>query len=522
MSRLDQMAHQRKQSLAAVDAEIAAQNAEAEWPPLIPLDVPDLPRLDLDALPGWAGRFAHALAISTETPRELAAAMVLATCATAAARRLKVRVRDGYDEFCNLWLGCALPPANRKSAVQMSAAGPLIAWEKEEAIRLGPEIEEATSKRKTQEARAKELRTKAAKAVDGNEAANLARDVADLEAAIQDVPRPPQLWTSDATPERMGTLLADNAECMAWLSSEAGIFDLLAGRYSGGIPNLDLVLKAHSGDAERVDRGSRPPVFLAHPRLSVGLSPQPDVLHGLANKPGFRGRGLLARFLYFIPPSPLGYRKLTSKPIPGDVRAAYDAGVKAMLDWPQAIDADGNETLHALSLTEAAHADWREFALSIEAGMLPGGDLEFFTDWAGKAPGAAVRIAGVLHGIEHADGEPWAHPIPEATMTRALNIMAVSLKHSVAALDLMGVDSNIAAARHAWEWIKRNRKRAFTVRDAQQALKSYFKRVAALREALNVLEEYGYIQIIEHEKEGRGRKESPTIMVRPDISEAWV
>jgi hypothetical protein len=62
------------------------------------------------------------------------------------------------------------------------------------------------------------------------------------------------------------------------------------------------VLKAYSGDPERLDRGSRPPVYLRSPRLSIGLSPQPDVLRGLAAKPGFRGRGLLGRFLYLLTP----------------------------------------------------------------------------------------------------------------------------------------------------------------------------------------------------------------------------
>ena len=70
------------------------------------------------------------------------------------------------------------------------------------------------------------------------------------------IPHLPQLWTSDVTPERLGTILADNDERMAWLSSEGGIFEMLGGRYSKGIPNLDLVLKAHIGDSERVDRGS--------------------------------------------------------------------------------------------------------------------------------------------------------------------------------------------------------------------------------------------------------------------------
>lgn len=522
MNRLDARRTADARALESVDAAIERQAQYREdWPALIPLDAPDLPRLAVESLPAWAGTFARSLSLATETPRELAVAMVLSTCATAAARRLQVRVHDGYFETCNLWLACALPPGNRKSAVQMSAASPLIAWEHDEANRLAPEIEAATSQRKTQEARAKELRGRAAKAADGNEAANLAREVADLEAEIQEVPRLPQLWTSDATPERMGTLLADNAECMAWLSSESGIFDLLAGRYSNGIPNLDLILKSHAGDSERVDRGSRPPVFLAHPSLTIGLSPQPEALRGLAGKPGFRGRGLLARFLYFLPPSPLGYRKLTSKPIPCDVRAAYDAGVKAMLDWPQALDADGNEALHALTLAEDAYQEWHSFALTIESSMRPGGELESFTDWAGKAPGAAVRIAGVLHGIEHAHGDPWGHPITAQTMAQALNIMAVLLRHSVAALDLMGADSTIAAARHAWAWIERNRRSEFTVRDAQQALKGYFPRVSDLREALSVLQERNYIELIDPATDGVGRKPSPTITVRPDIAEGW-
>ena len=76
---------------------------------------------------------------------------------------------------------------------------------------------------------------------------------------------------------------------------------MLSGRYSGGIPNLDLMLKSHSGDSERVDRGSRPAIYLRQPLLTMGLSPQPSVLNGLVGKPGFRGRGLLGRFCTYCP-----------------------------------------------------------------------------------------------------------------------------------------------------------------------------------------------------------------------------
>ena len=337
-----------------------------------------------------------------------------------------------------------------------------------------------SSERKTLETRAKELRNKAAKAKDPQLAEKDAKEAAEIEATLPEVPNTTQLWTSDATPERMGTLLADNDERMAWLSSEGGVFDLLQGRYSNGIPNLDLMLKAWSGDAERVDRGSRPPVYLRYPLLTVGLSPQPDVLRGLAAVPGFRGRGLIARFLYLLPPSPLGYRTLDAVPMPDRVRDAYSAGVRAMLDWSSPASPEGEVCPHMLELTPEAYTEWLDFARCMEMAMRPGADFEYATDWAAKAPGAAVRLAGVLHGIKHAHGEPWKAPIESQTMVFALEIMAVIARHSLAALDLVGTDEGVAAARRAWQWVIAGRRAHFTVREAHQTLKGTFPRVKGL------------------------------------------
>ena len=308
---------------------------------------------------------------------------------------------------------------------------------------------------------------------------------------------------------------------MAWLSSEGGVFELLQGRYSNGIPNLDLVLKAHSGDAERVDRGSRPAVFLKGPRLSIGLSPQPDVLRGLAAKQGFRGRGLLGRFLYLLPPSPLGYRSLKSNPVPEGLRNAYAAGIKAMLDWHPAIDEHGDEQPYSLQLSKQAYLEWHEFARAIEVQMQPSRELENFTDWAGKAPGAAVRLAGILHGIKHAHERPWETDITVETMTSALEIMAVITQHSLAALDMMGADPTIAAARLVWDWIERSRLAHFRVREAFNALQGTFPRVSMLRDALDALEERGYVEVIEPPRDGPGRPPSPTVRVRPEKARSW-
>lgn len=491
------------------------------WPELVPLDMPDIPRLDLSHLPSWAGDFARALAADTETPPELAAGLVLAACATVAARCLRVEVKTGYYEPCNMWFVVALPPGNRKSAVQSAATAPLEIWEKEQARAMEAEILRISSERKTMEARAKEVRSKAVRSKDESTAKALAREAADLEAELPDIPLPPQLWTSDATPERLGSLLADNGECMAWLSSEGGVFDLLQGRYSNGIPNLDLVLKAHSGDAERVDRGSRPPVFLQHPHLSIGLSPQPDVLRGLAAKPGFRGRGLLGRFCYLLPPSPLGFRSLQSNPVPKHVLDAYKAGVLAMLAWEASTNEHGDAIPHTLELSPQAYAELHAFAHGIEEKMRPGEELEHATDWAGKAPGTAARLAGVLHAIKHAHGKPWEAVITVETMNDALEIMVVITRHSLAALDMMGADPDIASARHVWGWIEKGRRDRFSIRDAFEALKGTYPKVKNLKPALMVLEERGYIEIVEVERDGPGRKPSPIVWVRPEIVRRW-
>ena len=490
-----------------------------DWPELVLIDVPMLPTLKPEYLPGWAGDFAHALAKDTETPPELAIGMVLATCATAAARRLRIMVKPNHFEMSCLWIVAALPPGNRKSAVQSAAIAPLIAWEHEQAVNLQSIINKTSSERKTLEARVKELRAKAAKEKDNHKAKLIAEDVAKLEAELPKIPIAPQLWTSDATPEKLGILLAEHEECIAWLSSEGGIFDLLQGRYSGGIMNLDLVLKGYSGDEERVDRGSRQSILLHKPRLSIGLSPQPDVLRGLVKKTSFRDRGLLGRFLYLLPKSPLGWRPLDSNPIPESIKQAYHDGIYAMLNWEAKTDEQGKSAMHLVKFSQAAYNIYHEFAKEIEIHLRPDGELSHFTDWAGKAPGMAARIAGILHGIEHAQGRPWEIEISPKTVTMALEMMTDVIEHSLAALSMMGSDVTISNASLVYEWIKRNRQYSFNVRQAYAVLRRHFNRVNSLMDTLYLLEERGYLQIIDSCKSGRGRPASPTVIVRPGILE---
>jgi hypothetical protein len=250
-------------------------------------------------------------------------------------------------------------------------------------------------------------------------------------------------------------------------------------------------------------------------------------LRGLSSQPGFRGRGLLGRFLYLLPPSLLGYRTLRADregaSIPDGVLADYEAGLRAMLNWKPDRDPSGGDRPHLLTMEKAAYEEWLNFALRVEDGMKPGGAYEGITDLAGKVPGGAARIAAVLHGIQHAHASPWEAKIEQATMEQALDIAAVCLTHGLAAMDLMGADPTIAAARTVWTWIERGRHRQSAVRDVFNALRGTFPRVSSLNVALEALEERGYIRVTPVPKAGgtAGRPKSPSIVVRPDFVETW-
>lgn len=466
-----------------------------DWQAPISLQSASLPPWPDDVFPTPIQAFVSGLAVSTETPPELSALMVLAALSAAAQGKYRVRVKSDYFEPVNVWTCAGLPPGSRKTAVQGAATAPLSAWEKVQRDIAEPAIKQAQSNHATLTERIGQLRKLAGKAK-GAEFEQLKKEIAQLEADLPEIPTAPQVWAQDVTPENLGTIMADNGERMAILSDESGIFDILAGRYSGGIPNLDLFLQGHAGSPVRVNRGSRPPVFMQYPALTFGLSPQPDVLRGLTEKPSFRGRGLLGRFLYALPASNLGYRTLDARPMLPDTRARYEGILSAMLNQEPASDETGNPCPHILMLSSEALQAWQTFAHKVEAMQREGGTFFHLVDtgWPGKFPGAVARIAALLHIARHALIRPWEHEISLEDMAAALRMADALSAHALAVFDLMGADPALDGARVVLRWIGREGKPEFTFRDCHYAHKTRFKRAAELEPIIDVLIERHYIR----------------------------
>ena len=359
----------------------------------------------LDVLPRDRAEFAHALAVETQTPVDLTAMMVLAAVAACAQRRYHAVIRPGWSEPVSLFVAVVAGVGERKSGVVASVAQPIHAWERDEAERMAPEVAEARARAEV----LSRAREKAIKASDTDKAVGAARELDSMK-----VPTPPRIVVSDVTPERLGMLLAEQDQSIALLTAEgAGVFSLMDGRYSGGAPAFEVYLSGHAGDAIHVERVHRPSVHILSPALTLALAVQPEALDRLAEIRGGRGLGLLARFLYAMPQSRVGFRDPDPPPVPEGVRRRYDACIRRLLHTPRAtlnIGGADDELIIDLSVRDdgrysvffnrEAQARMQELLAEVEPRLAPAGDLRRMADWAGKLAGAVGRIAALFAVVE--------------------------------------------------------------------------------------------------------------------------
>jgi hypothetical protein len=553
--------YEPRRPAASTDRQIGSAPVPEPWQPPVPFDsTADLPRFPTGVFPVSVAAWVRAEATSTQTPEDLAGMISLAVLATSVAKKVRAKIRPEWTEPLCVYTEVTLAPGERKSAVFRDAIAPLLDWERDAILREGPRLREATLTLEMAEGRLKEAKTRAIKARGADRKAAEA-DLHRLSEDMARLPRPvlPRVLADDVTPERLFGLLTEQGGRLGILSPEGGIFDLLAGRYSDGLPNLDAFLKAHAGDQLRVDRIGRPAEHLREPALTVGLAVQPAVIEGLADRPGFRGRGLLARFLYSMPRSIVGRRRVDPPPVPAEVTAAYGATVRALLDLPADRGEDGEIVSRDLAFTPEAVQALLRFSADLEPRLAEGGDLEPVRDWAAKLPGAVARVAAILHladledpftgglgplepvpegisdhsdlqtinpdlatfpsqnGIsdqcDHSDQPP---AVPGEAVERAAVFGRYLIPHALAAFGLMGTNSENEHARFLLRWILKGKWKRFTKREAWLGTRGRFKRADEIDLPLQELEARGYIRRdSDEQRTGRGRRPSSSYSVNP-------
>ncbi len=458
-----------------------------EWEEPIPFGLPTgLPMFPSNALPPVIRDMVKEVAAARQVSEDLPAVLSLGVLAACGAAAYRVALDDGYSEPLNLYVTPAADPGERKSGVFADLMEPMFSAEKQLREQAEPLVEQAQKLQAIAEAKYKHLITRASK--DDATAASAARQ----ELLDLDIPKAmylPQLVAGgDTTAERIPMMLAEQNERLAVADAEGGcFFSIIAGRYSDGEPNMDVFLRGHAGDALRAGRVGRESIWLDHPALTLILTVQPEVLRGLAEKPGLRERGALARLLYALPQSRVGMRLHRERVRNESVLARYRELIER-LAMDAARKATGGARLLSLS-PGARQAFWTE-ADRIELAQSAGSRLEDFRGWGSKLAGAVGRIAGGLHlavtgGLEST--------ISAETMEGAIRIGRYFEAHALAAFGLMVESLAEKQAKRLLAWIQRRERHQFTERGATRDF-STGGRSADVKPGLRVLEEHSSIR----------------------------
>lgn len=501
----------RLESLEEVLRQLDANQENKEnqeyqnWEAPILFDNFETPQISADILPSPIKEFAKALSKSTETPESMAVMSIIAVLSTTLQGKFIVKPKfdSDYKETLNIYTLTALPPANRKSAVLKSCTYPLQEWEKEQKEILEPEIRKQKSRYESDKIVIDAMRKKLKS--DSNNC-DLIEKIAQKESELKEPQSLPRLFINDTTPESLAIMVAEQNNRMAIHSDEGGIVETMAGLYSGGSANIDVLLQGWDGGNLRQKRKDRE--LNINPLLTINLVVQPVILENLGNKKAYNGKGLLERFLYCLPSSNLGYRKNEETPIPSQVKNNYYLKVKELLDIPY------QEVPIALALDDKAFKEWRDFQNAIEVDLRESGRLAICKGWGGKIVGQALRIAGLFHVVEYGKD---LEQINLGTLQKALGLCSLLTFHAISAFSAMEVNQDNKDAKEILRWIEAYQLDYFTKAELTKKMQNRSSmRAYRLDKLLTILVERNIIS--EPIKEG---KKTIKFKVNPAITKKW-
>jgi hypothetical protein len=462
---------QRRSEITDAEALTAAN-----WQEPIPFNnYSILPEFPIDILPSPGREMVERVAIVNQVDAGLPASIYLAVLSTCLSKKATVNLIT-HSEPVNVYTCTILDSGERKSSTLNLMAKPI--YEYQEINKL-------------------DIQENSIEPGDG-----------DMTSSDKDINEPVYV-VDDITTEALGKVMAENNERMSVISSEGGIFGIMAGRYNeNGGTNFDMYLKGHSGDPWSTHRIGRGAQSMDSPSLTMCLTVQRDVIREIGKNKRFKGRGLLARIYYCLCKSQVGYRRRQRIIVPETLLNEYREHIFELMEIPL--------ELHELKMTPEAQDAWDEFYNDIENDMKPGQQLAAITDWGSKLPGAVARIAGLLHYAEHGK-EAINKPISVNIVNGSAVIGAYYREHALATLGLMNEDPQIESAKKVLEYLILHKPDSFKGRDVLRH-KNAFKNMKDVTPGLELLVERNYIREVKTKLSiAAGRPEATTYEVNPKV-----
>lgn len=466
------------------------------WDVLIPLDEVVLPSFPIDALPDVLKNYVSDVAETTQTPIDMAGVASLALMSIAMQPRYKVIGKADWEEQLSLYCMIVAEPSDRKSAVFNQIIKVIQSFEAEYNEHHSIDVLKSQEEHSSLEKKYK----KAVKDYENGKITKEEYDEAFRKYSTHKVIKPISLTLDDVTSESLTNEIESQDGCIALVSSEGGIFDIISGSYTN-FPNIDIFLKGYSGDFIKVSRIGRPSLYVKNPRLTILLTVQPKVLESVVNNGTFTGRGLSARFLYSVPKSLVGSRKFETKPIDFDNKKRFSDLIHEILKEPK------TSTIY-ISLSNEAYYLLKDYYESFESRLIT--DLKNIGGWAGKLVGNILRISALITRARNIkydaflytpstdDSAEWI--VQKEDMESAIKLGNYFLEHARFAFDFMDDNTTKKQALNFLEKLKATKTNEISFREASRMCK-YMNKKENATAVISLLVDYGYLR----EKQGTSR-----------------
>lgn len=297
---------------------------EIQWGKPRPLrQTADTIPFPLEALPPVLRNMAKAISVTTFTDVGMAGTAMLSAVGYCFSGMYRLAGKTDHTEPPVLYSLIIAQPSERKSPVMHFIKEPFDSFESQYNKEHCEEIYKAQQDKKALEARVKAMEKE-------DEPDTVA--IAKLRVQADNIRNtsPIRIAVDDITPESLAIELSENSSLLM-LSDEAGMLSNFNGKYSGGVPNLDLFLKAWNGEKYICNRVVRGRSEIPRPYLSVAIAGQPYIWDNMMNDAAFRSSGLLARFILCFVESNVGHRRYDTAPIPIEIKNQYHDFIHQLL-----------------------------------------------------------------------------------------------------------------------------------------------------------------------------------------------
>lgn len=482
-----------------------AQDLEknSQWEAPIELEAPQPMPFDSKWLPIEFSRFVKAVSESIGVAEDMPAVAILSMLSICNQGKYVIEAKKDWQEPLNTYSLIIADPAERKSPTLKLLTQPLLDFEREENDKLRLEIIRSQSEKAMLVKELKSLEEQGSKDLSKRkEALEKAEEVENYHE-VKGV----RYFVDDVSSERLVGLLSEYNEQMALISSEGGIFETMAGRYSDKA-NFEVYLKSYNSEILRVDRMGRESEYLKKPHLTMLLMAQPTVLSQVIKNTQFRGKGLIGRFQYCFTSSLVGKTGFYTDPIPKHISEEYQRAIFKLLQVAK------QEEPGIIKLSADAREMFANYYEEINYRIIS--DLSHIQDWAGKLCGTTLRIAGNLHCAVSL--KPTEDLVSTETMVNAINISRYFAEHARTVFNMAGVDTQTEDCRYIIKQLKKLEKEEISSRNIFRECRGRFKKISDMSNAIEMLQEYGYLEEKECEEVQRvGRPQGTVYLINPNI-----